>query len=151
LGTVAHLFLAKQSRQPMREVDSVIAQVDRGLEGCRHARAGSKRQVLLAENETLDSFGLHPGEIRENISTKGLSINNLPTGQRLVIGEAVLEVTGPCEPCSRMDEIRMGLQQELTGQRGTLCRVVEGGRIQSGDTIQLARANQAPPTIGGTI
>ena len=71
---------------------------------------------------------------------------DLTKGQRLQIGEAILEVTGPCDPCSRMDEIRMGLQQELLGQRGTLCRVVEGGRIQRGDTIELAAATGA----GGT-
>jgi MOSC domain-containing protein YiiM len=151
MGTVAHLFLARQSRQPGREVESVIALADRGLEGCRHARVGSRRQVLLVEGETLDACGLKPGEIRENITTSGLSVNSLARGQRLAIGKAVLEVTGPCEPCSRMDEIQMGLQQELTGQRGTLCRVIEGGRIQRGDAIQLAHANMATPTIGGTI
>jgi MOSC domain-containing protein YiiM len=50
-----------------------------------------------------------------------------------------------------MDEIRMGLQQELLGQRGMLCRVVEGGRIQRGDTIELAGADVAAPKIGGTL
>ncbi|MNC96587.1 MOSC domain protein [compost metagenome] len=78
-------------------------------------------------------------------------MNDLAKGLRLQIGEAILEVTGPCDPCSRMDEIRMGLQQELLGQRGTLCRVVEGGRIQRGDTIELAAAGIAAPEIGGTL
>jgi MOSC domain-containing protein YiiM len=134
----------------MREVESALAVTDRGLEGCRHSRPGS-RQVLIVDSETLTSFGLHPGQIKENITTGGIRVNELVKGQRLQIGEAVLEVTGPCEPCSRMDEIRMGLQQELHGQRGILCRVIEGGRIQRGDTIKLAQAEVAAPQIGGEL
>jgi MOSC domain-containing protein YiiM len=137
----------------MHEIEAAAAIADHGLEGCRHARPGSKRQVLLMDTETLHAFGLHPGETRENITTTGLRVNSLPTGELLAIGEAVLEVTGPCDPCPRMDEIRMGLQQELQGQRGTLCRVVEGGRIQRGDTIQIqpASVSVAAPQIGGKL
>ena len=79
-------------------------------------------------------------------------MNDLAKGQRLEIGQAVFEVTGPCDPCSRMDEIRMGLQQELHGQRGTLCRVIEAGRIQRGDTIQVApRRTLRRREIGGKL
>lgn len=132
----------------MHEVEDVLAVAERGLEGCRNARPGSRRQVLLMDSETLESFGLAPGQMKENITTHGLRLNDLAKGQRLEIGQAVLEVTGPCEPCARMDEIRMGLQQELNGKRGILCRVIEGGRIQRGDTIQAAAAIAAHKTGG---
>jgi MOSC domain-containing protein YiiM len=135
----------------MREVESATAQADQGLEDCRHGRAGSRRQVLLVDSETLEGFGLQPGQIKENITTRGLSVNDLLPGQRLQVGEALLEVTGPCEPCARMDEIRMGLQQELQGQRGTLCRVIAGGRIGHGDAIQPVPADVAAPKIGGQL
>jgi MOSC domain-containing protein YiiM len=151
MGQVSHLFIAIGSRRPMREVESATALPDRGLEGCRHGRAGSRRQVLLVESETLKRFGLRPGQIKENITTRGLSINDLLPGQRLQVGEALLEVSGPCEPCARMDEIRMGLQQELHGHRGTLCRVVAGGRVGHGDAIQLVPADVAAPKIGGHL
>jgi MOSC domain-containing protein YiiM len=149
MGEVLHLFLAKGARLPMLEVENATAIADRGLEGCRHARQGSQRQVLLVESETLKRSGLRSGQIRENITTSGLDVDNLARGQRLEIGAALFEVTGPCEPCSRMDEIRMGLQQELYGQRGTLCRVIAGGQIRRGDAIHLAPANVAAPQIGG--
>jgi MOSC domain-containing protein YiiM len=58
-------------------------------------------------------------------------------GQRLRIGEALLEVTIPCAPCKRMDDIRPGLQEELRGRRGMLCRVVECGAIRVGDSVEL--------------
>jgi MOSC domain-containing protein YiiM len=143
MGQVSHLFLSSGSRRPMREVESAVALADRGLEGCRHGRAGSRRQVLVMDSETLESFRLRPGQIKENITTRGMRVNDLSTGQRLEIGQAMLEVTGPCEPCSRMDEIRMGLQQELQEKRGILCCVIASGRIQRGDTIQLATATGA--------
>lgn len=142
-GQVAHLFLCPGSHRPMREVESATALQDAGLAGCRHARSGSRRQVLLMDTETLEAFDLQPGQIRENIATVGLAVNQFSKGQRLHVGEAVLEVTGPCEPCFRMDEIRAGLQGKLRGQRGTLCRVIQGGRIVRGDSIQLATDTDA--------
>jgi MOSC domain-containing protein YiiM len=153
MSQVAQLFLATAPRHPMREVESALAIADCGLEGCRHARPGRRRQVLLMESETLESFGLAPGQIKENITTRGLRVNDLRKDQRVQIGQAVFEVTGPCDPCERMDEIRMGLQKELYGQRGILCRVIEGGRIQRGDSIQVAASapRRAAPTIGGEL
>ncbi len=121
----------------MQEMEGVLAVVNRGLDGCAHGRLGGRRQVLLMDAETLDHFGLTPGVVKENITTRGLALREFGPGQRLRVGEALLEVTLPCEPCRRMDEIRMGLQQELRGRRGMLCRVVEAGRIRRGDRIEV--------------
>jgi MOSC domain-containing protein YiiM len=85
--------------------------------------------------ETLEALQLHPGEIKENITTRGLDVRGLRPGQRLCIGEALVEITVPCEPCKRMEDIRAGLKNELRRRRGMLCRVVEGGRIRVGDAI----------------
>jgi MOSC domain-containing protein YiiM len=135
----------------MREVEEVTARADGGFEGCRHGRPGNRRQVLLVEGEMLEDLGLAPGEVKENITTRGLRLNDLAKGQRLEVGQAVLQVIGPCEPCSRMDDIRMGLQQELDGRRGVLCRVVEGARIRRGDVIRALRAAMTVPGNGGEL
>jgi MOSC domain-containing protein YiiM len=137
VGSVARIFLSVKSRQPMREVETVVALTDLGLEGSRHQRRGGKRQVLLMDSESLELFALVPGQIKENITTTGLALNDLTARQRLEIGEAVLEVTGRCEPCSRMDEIRMGLRTELQDRRGILCRIIQGGTIRRGDRIKV--------------
>ncbi len=131
------LFIAVIHRQPMREVDEVAAVVHRGLEGCIHGRPGSRRQVLLMDTETLEVLGVLPGAVKENITTRGLRVGELRAGQRLRVGEALFEVSVPCEPCHRMDEIRPGLQEELRGRRGMLCQVVEAGLIRRGDGIQV--------------
>ena len=96
------------------------------------------RQVLLMDIETLNSFNLATGIIKENITTQGIKINNLKLNQKIHIGESViLTVTGPCEPCSRMDEIRPGLMKDIDGQRGTLAFVEIGGIIKVGDKIEI--------------
>jgi MOSC domain-containing protein YiiM len=147
MAQVSNVFIAVERRKAMKPVDFALAVTDRGLEGCVHGRAGSRRQVLLVDIETLGEFGLLPGMIRENITTAGLNMAELRPGQRLCVGEAVLEVTLPCEPCSRMDEIRMGLQKELENRRGMLCRVIEGGKISRGDAIEILEASVLMPPM----
>jgi MOSC domain-containing protein YiiM len=137
VAEVLRLFIAFVHRQPMKEVGEAVAVVNLGLEGCAHGRPGGRRQVLLMDAETLEHFGLPPGVVKENITTRGLNLRDMRAGQRLRVGEALLEVTLPCEPCCRMDEIRQGLQEELRGRRGMLCRVAQGGRIQRGDGIKV--------------
>jgi MOSC domain-containing protein YiiM len=139
MGEVLHLFKCLVHRFPMEEVDEVEVVANKGFRGCIHGRPGSKRQVSLIDRETLETLGVSPGRVKENITTRGMDLRALSTGQILHIGEqCVLEITGPCHPCARMDELRMGLQEELRGQRGWLCKVNVGGRIRRGDRIEVA-------------
>jgi len=119
----------------MEEMPVARAIANFGLEGCAHARPG-ERQVLLVERETLEAMELRPGILRENITTDGLNVNGLQPGQQLQIGEARIEISGVCTPCDLMEKIRAGLRKELWGRRGMLCRVLEGGVIRPGDSIQ---------------
>jgi MOSC domain-containing protein YiiM len=143
MGEVQHLFTCLVHRFPMKEEAQVEAIANKGFKGCIHGRPNSKRQVLLMDRETLDKFGLPPGAIKENVTLKGMDFQTLTVGQRLKIGESVLEITVPCDPCPRMDEIRMGLQEELRGQRGWLCRVVEAGKIRKGDSVVVMKEIEA--------
>jgi MOSC domain-containing protein YiiM len=136
MARVLHLFRAPKRRLPMEELAEVQAVPEAGFEGCAHARAGSLRQVLLVDRETLEAMALAPGILRENITTDGLNVNGLPVGQKLRVGEAQLEVSAVCGPCDLMEKIRPGLRKELYGRRGMLCRVIEGGIIRRGDTIE---------------
>ena len=132
MAEVQHLFVCLVHRFPMKELAEAEAVENKGFKGCIHGRPDSKRQVLLMDRETLDKFELAPGVVKENVTVVGLDFQKLGIGQRLKIGESLLELTTPCDPCPRMDEIRIGLQEELRGQRGWLCRVVEAGKIRKG-------------------
>ena len=134
---VTNLFLCLVHRFPMKEIEEAEAVQNKGLKGCIHGRPNSKRQVSLMDVETLQRLGVPPGAVKENVTTRGLHFQQLRPGQHLRIGGSLLEITLPCDPCSRMDEIRQGLQEELLGQRGWLCRVVESGTIRRGDRIEV--------------
>lgn len=148
MAEVLHVFYSLRHRLPVREVDEVEAVSNKGFRNCAHGRPGSSRQVLLMADEDLAEFGLPPGVVKENITTLGLNVRQLKRGQRLRVGSALLETTGPCDPCGRMDEVRPGLQQALRGRRGMLCRVVEGGTIRRGDRIEFAEVAPAAADQG---
>ena len=148
MAEILRLFQCLAHGEPMRDFDEVLAIENKGFQDCVHGRRGSTRQVLLMDLETLEEFGIAPGRVRENITTRGIALGTLPLGQRLRAGEALLEVTKPCTPCHQMDEIRQGLQEALRGRRGLLCRVVEPGRIRRGDRIEIEQKTRAPHHSG---
>ncbi len=134
-AAVVSLQICPGPRAPMQMLQTVRVLENFGLEGDRHAKPEGKRQVLFMASEVLDRLDIPTGAVKENITTRGIELMRLTPGTRLQIGTAVFEVTKPCHPCSRMDEIRMGLQEELQGQRGMLANVVRGGQLRVGDEI----------------
>ena len=136
-ATVVNLQLCLRNRLPMASVTSAKAIENLGLEGDCHAKANSKRQVLFIEAETLDKVGLRAGDVKENITTRGIALMELPIGTRLRIGEALFELTVECEPCNLMDQLRPGLKETLKGQRGMLARVTQSGTLSVGDPILI--------------
>jgi MOSC domain-containing protein YiiM len=135
VAKVLHLFRAPRKRVPMEELQEASVVENSGLHGCAHARPNGRRQILLVDVETLRAMDLAPGIIRENITTEGLDVNALQSGQRLRVGEIELEVSTPCEPCELMETIRAGLMTELACRRWMLCRVLKGGVVRRGDEI----------------
>ena len=133
---VVSLQICPGHRKPMSPLESAEIIGNLGIRGDMHAIADSSRQVLLIEQETLDALRLSPGDVKENISTSGISLMTLASGSKLRLGpEVVIEITKPCSPCSRMEEVRPGLLKELEGRRGMLARVVTGGLVRRGDAI----------------
>jgi len=108
-----------------------------GLEGCAHANP-PMREILFVSKAHLDSVGVEPGAIRENLTVEGYDVQQWPIGQRVRVGgEAVFEITMVCDPCHRMDELRDGLRAELEGKRGMLAKVVVSGVVTLGDELEL--------------
>lgn len=135
---IVSIQLCPGHREPMQPVEEAMLVTGLGIEGDKHASAASLRQVLIADLEALEAVGVAPGTIKENLTVEGLDVMTLPVGTRLRLGPAaVLEITKICEPCFRMDEIRMGLKDELIGRRGMVSRVLQGGPIKVGDPIAV--------------
>ncbi|MBI3578009.1 MAG: MOSC domain-containing protein, partial [Ignavibacteriales bacterium] len=103
-GTVTSLQVCPGHRKPMIYITALEAIEGKGLKGDMHALPESSRQVLLIEQETLNGLQLTPGLVKENITTAGIALMKLKFGQRIQIGQAIFQLTKPCEPCSRMEE-----------------------------------------------
>jgi MOSC domain-containing protein YiiM len=137
MAAIAGIFTSP-ARKSGRSVahDRLRAVEGQGLEGCAHANP-PRREVLFASLEHLESVGVEPGAIRENLTVDGADVQRWPIGQRVRAGEAAFEITMVCDPCKRMDDLRQGLRAELDDKRGMLARVVESGEVAVGDEIEL--------------
>jgi MOSC domain-containing protein YiiM len=135
MSNVVALYIAEEDQPGRTRLDAASMIADLGFEGDRKARPGSKRQVLIMPLEILEEFGLEAGAFKENITTRGVDVMGIARGQRVQVGEALLEATVPCTPCEFIDSIRPGLRQESKGQRGMLFRVLQGGQVRVGDPV----------------
>ena len=137
--SIVSLRLCLGCREPMKEVAQANFITGQGMQGDRHLRSDglrAKRQVLIMDVETLKHFGLEPGQVRENVTLEGLDLSTISAGDRVSLGaDVVLEITGDCEPCARMDEIRPGLKEEIDGKRGVLAFVEKGGVVSIGSEV----------------
>jgi MOSC domain-containing protein YiiM len=137
-GEIVSIHIAEIKGEDSVEVKSASAISGEGLENDRSRNPLNARQVLVMDKETLDSFNLAPGQIKENITTTGLDLSTIKPGNVFFVGEDVtLEATGLCDPCHKMDAITPGLQEELDGQRGILSIVLNGGTFNVGDSIKV--------------
>jgi MOSC domain-containing protein YiiM len=135
MATVSGLFVSPARGSGRSEsLERATAIAGFGFEGCAHANP-PRREVLLVSKEHLDALGVELGAIRENVTVDGVDVHDWPVGQRVQVGEALFEITMVCDPCHRMDELRAGLRAEIDGKRGMLARVVEGGQIAVGDSV----------------
>ncbi len=136
-GTITNLHIARVKGTPSDPVQKATAISGLGLEGDRSAYEGNTRQVLFVDKEILDGAGLEPGQVKENITVTGLNVAQVQPGQVFTIGDVTLEAVGDCEPCGKMDAIRLGLKDQLQGKRGMLAKVINGGGIKVGDSVRV--------------
>lgn len=111
----------------------------------------STRQVTLIQAEHLPVIAqlagarVDPVALRRNLVISGINLSALKN-VRLRVGAALLELTGPCHPCSRMEEaIGPGGMAAMRGHGGMCARIIEGGAIRRGDAVRVdPTATSAP-------
>lgn len=116
----------------------------------RDASAPNLRQVHLLQAELFDElvgrdFAVFPGDLGENVTTRGIDLLSLPTGTRLRLGDdAIVELTGLRNPCAQIDRFQPGLTAAvldraadgaLVRKAGVMAVVVAGGEVRAGDPI----------------
>lgn len=154
-GAVIGLFLLEAHGKPPRPVREATALPGQGLVGDLHSlgQAGRRRQVLLMEAGDLESLDLKPGDLREQITLRLPGLMDLEAGTRLEVGDATLEISGACEPCTTIGGLlgradREAFRQALIGRRGMLARVTgvrHAGRIAVGAAVRLLTPDLMQP------
>ncbi|UTW06708.1 MOSC domain-containing protein [Pseudomonas benzenivorans] len=147
-GQVRWIGVRPVARGDMLELEAVEARREAGLTG-DHSRPGPRnaRQVTLIQWEHLPVIGaligrtadrpLRPEELRRNIAISGINLFSLK-GRRFRIGQAVLETTGWCQPCARLEErLGPGTFQAVRGHGGITARVLQGGIIRLNDELYV--------------
>ncbi|WIE64851.1 MOSC domain-containing protein [Curtobacterium sp. MCLR17_036] len=110
------------------------------------------RQVHLLHAELFDEvadagFAVAPGQMGENVTTRGVDLLALPTDTLLHLGaEACVRVTGLRNPCQQINGFEPGLLRAVLGRAddgtverkgGVMAVVVTGGTIRAGDTVRV--------------
>ena len=114
-----------------------------GLVGDRYAGRSGTRAVTLIQAEHVpvsaalcDLDALDPAVLRRNVVVSGLNLLAL-RGVRFRLGSALLEGTGPCAPCSKMERaLGPGAYNALRGHGGLTARVLDIGYVTTGDPLE---------------
>lgn len=142
-GRLVWIGLRTARRGPIATPQGAILLTDKGLVGDRYAgRPGAKRQVTLVAREDLVAAAsflgretVAPELLRRNLLVEGINLVALKD-RRVAVGAAVLEITGECHPCSRMEEtLGPGGYNALRGRGGLTARVLQGGEVRVGDAV----------------
>jgi len=123
--------------------------VDGDFNRFRDGRGGDlDRAVCIFSLERIEGLKQegHPievGSTGENLTIRGVEWDSLSEGDRLEVGDAVLELSEPCAPCSKIGESFIGRRfarvdhEEEYGWSRWLARVVREGRVSVGDSVNM--------------
>jgi MOSC domain-containing protein YiiM len=144
-GVITWIGIRIKAHEPMVVLSETFANIG-GLANDRANKGNpeSKRQVTVIQFEHLAAAAsflgvekIDPALVRRNIVVKGINLNALKSRQ-FRLGDAVLEMTGFCYPCERMEQnLGKGGYNAMRGHGGITCRVIKEGKISIGDTVSV--------------
>lgn len=149
IGRVDWIGLRPGRREPMSIVDRVSADPASGLLGDRYSGRTGTRHATLIQAEHLPAIASYLGQavvppelLRRNILVSGINLLALK-GKDIHIGDVALEMTGSCQPCSRMEDLLgPGGYNAVRGHGGVTARILTAGEIAIGDPVSLSGTNR---------
>lgn len=143
-GKLEWIGIRAERRAPVASLEQVEAIAGYGLAGDHYAsKSNGKRQVTLIQAEHLEVVAkllgkveVRAGDLRRNLLLSGINIYAL-RDRKFRIGAVLLEGSGPCEPCSRMEEVLgVGGYNAMRGHGGITARILEGGVLNVGEAVE---------------
>jgi len=143
-GHVDWIGIRPDRKIAMQALQSVFASPEKGLDGDRYGVKDGLRQVTLIQSEHFEVLAsilsyenVGPEQLRRNLAISGINLLSLKNKQ-IIIGSVLLQVTGLCHPCSRMESVLgPGGYNAMRGHGGITARVLISGTINTGDAIRM--------------
>jgi MOSC domain-containing protein YiiM len=143
-GTVCWIGIRPQRKAPLVSLNEVETITLKGLSGDHFSgSASSKRQITLIQQEHIDTVSsfmkmpVTPELLRRNVVVQGINLLALKD-KTFWVGNVLLEYTGECHPCSRMEEnLGPGGYNAMRGHGGITARILQGGTIKLDDTVKV--------------
>ncbi|MVM32904.1 MOSC domain-containing protein [Spirosoma sp. HMF4905] len=141
-GRVEWLGIRPERREPVQVVNEINVSDKKGILGDHYSGRSGNRHVTLIQAEHLPVVAaltargaLDPALLRRNIVVSGLNLLALKNHQ-IQIGDAILEITGQCHPCSKMEvALGPGGYNAMRGHGGLTAKVIHSGAIRVGDEV----------------
>lgn len=142
-GIVWAVCLSKKKGTVKEDVGEATLVEGMGLEGDAHS-GFMHRQVSLLALEDIEKMrekmpNLGPGSFAENITVKGLDMDSLSIGDRISVGDTLLEVTQIGKECHSKCEIFKITGDCIMPKKGIFCAVIKGGRVKKGDIVKKVK------------
>lgn len=149
LGTVEWIGVRPGRDEPVQALDEVEAVAGSGLDGDRFNANNTEREVTLIQSEHIGAVAslmhmdsVDPALLRRNIVVSGINLLALK-GKSFRVGNAVMEYTGPAEPCSKMEAaLGAGGYNAMRGHGGITARILVSGRIGTDDSVTVEKQGQ---------
>ena len=140
-GTIEAVCISRNKGERKTPVPKATLLSNHGVEGDAHAGEWHRQVSLLAREsiEKMQRLGLavDAGDFAENITTQGLDLVSLPIGTRLLLGEAVVEVTQIGKECHNRCAIYYQAGDCVMPKEGIFARVLRGGEVKPGDVVAI--------------
>lgn len=149
---VALLHVASVRRGPMRPVPKIWAEAGKGLVGdryygTRHRHVSVQGLQQLDEAAEIRCAPVPANLTRRNVTLDRGAVPDQP-GDRITVGEVVLEVVRKAAPCRVMDEVvGAGARTAMSGRGGAICRVLSSGLIEVGDVATFSVSTTETPPV----
>lgn len=143
-GKVEWIGIREDRGEPLTERSNVYVSIEQGIEGDHYQGKNRKRQVTLIQKEHIEAVAslmslekIDPSYLRRNIVVSGINLLAFK-GLKFKIGKVVLEMTGFCHPCSRMEKnLGLGGYNAMRGHGGITAKVITSGYINLGDELSF--------------
>jgi MOSC domain-containing protein YiiM len=148
-GKVKGIYLGSRKGEGKSFVESAELIAGHGLKGDSHAGRDPDRQVSLFSIEVLrqmesEGFQVSAEDLSANLLTEDISLDSLKPGERLRVGETVIEIVEARRPCRNITKIDNRLPKRLYGHCGQLGVIVKSGVVRTGDDIEVLASDRQP-------